>query len=173
MQLQPIRTLLPSLFLLAFLLCGLTWQQSLLPDCQSGTGLLVYNSSTNSITCSTAVDFSSTTSVTTKTSAAYAPTADGSVGYDTTRDSYVAGSTIGATGTTGYFPRMLSMASDNTDTLDAATITTTETVFTKKFAVPADFLIANKALEVRAAGIYSVYVLVGLVAQCSTPQTRQ
>lgn len=102
-----------------------------------------------------AQSMSAATSLTVPASAAYAPTADASVGYDTTRDSYVVGSTIGATGTTGHVPLVLKTATDNTDTLDAATITTTETVFTKNFTVPANFLLANKTLEFRASGKFT------------------
>lgn len=102
-----------------------------------------------------AQSMSAAASLTVPASAAYAPTADASIGYDTTKDRYVAGSSISATTLAGFIPLVLSIATDNTDTLDAAVITTTETVFTKKFTVPADFLVANKTLEFRVTGKFT------------------
>jgi hypothetical protein len=81
------------------------------------------------------------------TSGGYAPTADGSVGYDSTQDKYVAG---GAGALTGSFPRVLSLQFSSSDSIVDDTVGSTETAFVTTFTIPANYLIANKALRVTA-----------------------
>jgi hypothetical protein len=85
-------------------------------------------------------------------SAGLAPTAEGRIGFDTTQHALVAG---GQGTISGKIPRVLSLAADTTDTLSAATISTTETAFTKTFTIPANFFIANKGLKIFSAGNYT------------------
>lgn len=99
-----------------------------------------------------AQDFTAASSLIVPASGGYAPTADASLGYDTTQDAWAAG---GAGAINGKFPRVVSLAQDTTDTLSAATITTNETAWTKKFSIPANFLIANKALRISALFLYT------------------
>lgn len=80
-------------------------------------------------------------------SAGFAPTAAGSHGYDTTQKNFVGG----AGGISGKFPRVIFADNDVAtagNSLDAGTIGTTETIFASKYTVPANFLLANKALRV-------------------------
>lgn len=95
-----------------------------------------------------AQNLAAATSLLVPNSAGYAPTADGSLGYDPTQDAWVAG---GAGALTGALPRVLSVQRSTTDTLDAATITTTETAFATTYTLPANYLIAGKAVRVRCA----------------------
>lgn len=90
------------------------------------------------------------------TSAGYAPTADGIVGYDTTRDAFAAG---GNGAVTGFFPRVLSMqncttsancATTNEVDADTGQQGTTETNFASNWSMPANFLFTNKAIQVCA-----------------------
>lgn len=90
-----------------------------------------------------AQSFAAATSLLVPASGGYAPTADGSLGYDTTQDTYAAG---GAGGVVGYLPRVLYATQSTTDTLTAATINTTETQFAGTYQIPANYLIANKTL---------------------------
>jgi hypothetical protein len=99
-----------------------------------------------------AQSFAGASSLLVPASAGYAPTADGSLGYDTTQDALVVG---GAGAIVGRIPRVLSLAADTTDTLSAATISTTETAFTKTFTIPANFFIANKGIRLFSAGNYT------------------
>lgn len=80
--------------------------------------------------------------------AGYAPTGDGEIGYDSTKDAYVSGGGTG--GQTGYFPRVMSSTQSFTDVLFSTNITTTETAFTKTYIIPANFFITNKALRITA-----------------------
>lgn len=74
-----------------------------------------------------------------------APTVEGRIAFDTTQHALAAG---GQGAISGTIPRVLKAAADNTDTLTASVISTTETAFTKSFTIPANFLIANKILRV-------------------------
>ncbi len=110
----------------------------------NGTSTLVGLSIANAYTTG-AQDFTLATSLLVPNSAGYAPTALASIGYDTTQKCYVAG----GNGTiTGRFPRVLYVSHSTTDTLTAATITTTETQFGTTFQIPANYIIADKVLRV-------------------------
>ena len=82
-------------------------------------------------------------------SAAYAPTAEGSLGFDTTQKSWSAG---GAGAINGHIPRVLDLSFSTTDDVDASSGAqgTNETNFVQNFSIPANFLIANKALRITA-----------------------
>jgi hypothetical protein len=69
------------------------------------------------------------------------------VGYDSTQDKYVAG---GAGALTGSFPRVLSLQFSSSDSIVDDTVGSTETAFVTTFTIPANYLIANKALRVTA-----------------------
>lgn len=86
-------------------------------------------------------------------SAAYAPTADGSIGYDTTQDAWSAG---GAGAINGHIPRVLDVSFSTTDDVDAdaGAQSTNETNFTQNFSIPANYLVANRVLRVSI--IYSL-----------------
>ena len=102
-----------------------------------------------------AQSFAAASSLLVPTSAAYAPTADGSIGYDSTQDKYVSG---GAGAATGSFPRILFVGNSTTNgdastevptgnMLTDDTSTTSEVDFALSYTVPANFLIANKVLR--------------------------
>ena len=112
-----------------------------------------------------AQDFSAATSLIVKTGAGYAPTADGSLGYDTTQKATVAG---GNGAVKGFFPRVLKMTNCTTEGnctaasggnqvgADAAAQGTTETNFASNWSMPANFLFTNKAIRVCAVFEYTV-----------------
>lgn len=109
----------------------------------------VYTDQAN--TWSTGVqDMGSASSFVVPKSAGANPTADGDLRFDTTRDSYVAGSS--STGAKGFLPRLLSSQVASADSLVAATIGTTETAFATLYNVPADFFSAAKQLQLVVAG---------------------
>lgn len=102
-----------------------------------------------------AQNFTSATSLIVPASGGYAPTADASIGYDTTQDKYVAG---GAGAAVGSFPRVVFVGNSTTDgnadteaptgnLLTDDTSTTTETDFALSYTVPANVLITNKAIR--------------------------
>ncbi len=92
-----------------------------------------------------ATDASGASALIVPVSGGYAPTADGSVGYDSTQEAWSAG---GAGAINGHLARVLFASQGTSDTLTAATITTNETAFSQTFTIPADYLIANKMLRV-------------------------
>lgn len=82
--------------------------------------------------------------------AGYATTTAGTIGYDSTQGKLVFG---GGTGTVaaGSATKVLSVQRGGTDAstgLVAATINTTETVFATSYTLPANYLIADKAVRV-------------------------
>mgnify|MGYP001605289328 CR=1 FL=1 len=100
------------------------------------------------------------TSLLVPTSAGYAPTADGSVGYDSTQDAWVGG---GAGAVKGFFPRVLKMTNCTTEgnqtttnevDADAGQQGTTETNFASNWSMPANFLTTNKAI--RVCGVFEM-----------------
>lgn len=92
-----------------------------------------------------AQSLASATSLLVPTSAGYAPTANGSLGFDSTQNAWSAG---GAGTINGKLWRLLYVTTPAADTLTAATINTTETQFASTFQIPANYLIANKLLRV-------------------------
>jgi len=88
-----------------------------------------------------AQSFAAATSLLVPAAAAYAPTADGSIGYATTQDRYVAG---GAGALTGSFPRVLSVTRPNEQKTNS---TTADQDYTSVFTIPASYLIAQKVLR--------------------------
>ena len=108
-----------------------------------------------------AQDLTAASSLLVPASGGYAPTADGSFGYDTTQDKWVGG---GAGGLTGSFVRFVggtNCTTEGTCTTEADTTgtagdqivddtsTTTEKYFkSAQFTVPANFLIARKKLRI-------------------------
>jgi hypothetical protein len=97
------------------------------------------------LTAGGAVSFAAAASLLVPASAGYAPTADGSLGYDTTRDAWSAG---GAGAINGKLPRVLSAQLGSSDTITASVVSTAETNFATNFSVPGNFFIANKGLRV-------------------------
>ncbi len=104
-----------------------------------------------------AQDMGSATSLVVPKAAGAAPTAQGDVRYDTTRNAMVAG---GNQSTTGFLPRVLKMTNCTTEAnctganqvnADAAAQGTTETNFASNWSMPANFLFTNKAIQVCAA----------------------
>ena len=92
-------------------------------------------------------DFTSATALIVPASAGYAPTADASLGYDTTDEAFVGG----GNGVAGKFPRVIYQDDDVAtagNSLDAGTISTTETIFASKYTVPANFMVSKKLLRV-------------------------
>jgi hypothetical protein len=87
-----------------------------------------------------AQSFAAASSLLVPAAAAYAPTADGSIGYATTQDHYVAG---GAGALTGSFPRVLSVTRPNETKSNS---TTADQDYTSVFTIPANYLIAQKVL---------------------------
>lgn len=92
-----------------------------------------------------AQDFTSATSEIVPTSAGYAPTANGSIGFNSTQNCWSLG---GAGAVNGCGPRVLYVTNSTTDTLTAATINTTETQFASTWQIPANYLGANKILRI-------------------------
>lgn len=81
-----------------------------------------------------------------------APTANGAVAFDSTRETYLAG---GHGTIKGVFPRVLSVQYSNTDQLAAQTVSNTETAFATQFALPANYLTANRLLRISAMFEYT------------------
>ncbi len=74
-------------------------------------------------------------------SAGFAPTIDGSIGYDSTQEKWVGG----GNGLTGSFPRVLTV----TRPVEALTNSTTaQQNFTSVFTIPANYLVTGKVLRV-------------------------
>ena len=92
-----------------------------------------------------AQDFTSATSLIVPSSGAPTPTADGSIGYATTADNWVAG---GGGAFTGYLPRTICASFNTSDTLTAATISTNETAFAQTCTLPANYIGATRIIEV-------------------------
>ena len=113
------------------------------------TGSLVVHTDQANTWSTGAQDMSAATSFKVPVAAGAAPTANGDIRYDSTRKSYAAGS--GSNGAVGHFPRLLSSQVSNTDSLVAATITTTETAFATLYNVPAN-LLASKTLALEIGG---------------------
>lgn len=91
-----------------------------------------------------AQDMSAATSHTVPVGAGYAPTANGSLGFNSTQNCW----SLGGATLNGCGPRTLYATQSTTDTLTAATINTTETQFASTWQIPANYLIANKILRV-------------------------
>ncbi len=89
-----------------------------------------------------AQDFTSATSLKVPARAGYAPTATGSIGYDTTKNCYVAGAQ-GAL--TGCVPLVVSVSRPGGSITNS---TTADQDFSSVFTIPASMLVANKVLEV-------------------------
>jgi hypothetical protein len=101
-------------------------------------------------------DLSAAASLLVPASAGYAPTADGSLGYDTTQGAWVGG---GAGGIVGRFPRILKATQSSTDTITDDAAGGVQTQFTQTFSVPANFFTANKGLLILAG--FQIASLVG------------
>ena len=89
-----------------------------------------------------AQDFTSATSLIVPASAGYAPTADGSLGYDTTQDAWSVG---GAGGVNGKLLRVLSVSRPGGALTNS---TAADQDFASIYTIPANLLIANKALRI-------------------------
>lgn len=100
-----------------------------------------------------AQDFQAATSMLVPASASYAPTADASIGYDTTKDAYVAGGGGSGGGHTGFLERAIAFSRGNggaTDLNDAPTDGTGEKTFATTLSIPQNTIFTDKVLRVTA-----------------------
>lgn len=91
-----------------------------------------------------AQNFASATSLTVPSSAGAAPTADGSIAYDTTQDMLKAG---GAGAVTGALGRVLSVTRPNSQLTNS---TTADQDFTTIYTLPANYIIPQRVLRITA-----------------------
>lgn len=112
-----------------------------------GADLVFDGTHTYSAASTAVLDFSGASSHKIPVAAGCAPTAAGAICHDSTQGSTRIG---GGTGTVanGGIPRVFPPQTSSTDTLVAATINVTETVFATAYTIPANFFIANKQLRV-------------------------
>lgn len=97
-----------------------------------------------------------------RVAAGTAPTANGALEYDSTQGALAAG---GQGTINGRIPRVLSVQFSTSDSLVAATITTTETAWATQFLIPANFFnVANKLLRVT--------VVIDMTSSASAPTIR-
>jgi hypothetical protein len=115
---------------------------------ETGSGALVFGTSPSiatpaiaGATLTGAIDGSGASSLLVPTSAGYAPTANGSLGYDTTQGKWVGG---GHGTITGSFVRVLSVTRPNAALTNS---TTADQDYAAVFQIPANFLIAQKVLR--------------------------
>lgn len=113
---------------------------------------VVQNNIANTYTSAGSLDLSAAVSLVIPKSGGAAPTADGQLAFDTTKDAWAFGGSVGASGTntTGYMPRFFSFQGPSS-TLDAGTITTTETAYSISYTLPANFFAVGKTLIVVAS----------------------
>lgn len=117
-------------------------------DLTLNTGSLVVHTDQANTYTAGAQSLAAAASLLVPASGGAAPTADGSLAYDTTQDAWKGG---GAGAISGAFGRVLKAALGNgtaTDLCDAngAADGTTEKTFATNFSIPANFLVTNKAL---------------------------
>lgn len=101
-----------------------------------------------------AQDMGSATSLKIPTSAGADPAASGQIAHDSTLGTDKGYDDLGAAPVT--YPGILSMQYALSDTLTCSTISTTETAFATVYTVPANFLVAGKALRI-TMGLAATY----------------
>jgi hypothetical protein len=120
------------------------------------TGSLVVHTDQANTWSTGAQDMSAATSHLVPVSAGYAPTVDGSIGFDSTQKKYVSGSTT--SGNTGSFPRVLSFQQSTSDTVanvDAGATTGSGKAFATTYTIPANTLRTGKVLRLSVGFLYN------------------
>ena len=106
------------------------------------TGSLVVHTDQANTWSTGAQDFGAATSLIAPKSAGYAPTAQGSLGYDTTLNAWVGG---GAGTVKGWLPRILSISAPAEQLSNS---TTADQDYTSIFPIPANYLAAGVILRI-------------------------